>query len=514
HGWPERLRRAALDGSRAAGHDLDAVMALFDTAQRAQQRTRGFVGVRTFLLSLQDQHIPAEAVADRGIQGDVVRVLTAHRAKGQEWDAVWILGLQEGVWPDLRPRGSVLEADRLTAAGVGPAVSAAALLAEERRLLYVAITRARRLCVLTTVRTADDSGPQPSRFLAELGLELHSAEARTGTPASLPALVARLRRMAVDPQASSALQAAAVQRLAALARERDALGAPLVPALEEHRWWGLAEPTQRDAPVRPDDAPIGLSGSAVEGLLACPLRRFLERDAHADVARGEATKFGSVVHAVAEFVAKGEIADDLDEADAWVSRVWRDLRFEAPWQGASERELAREALARFLAYHRARARELKATEQLQSVLLDVPTPDGGTEQVRLTGKLDRIEVDAEGREVAVDLKNMKRPPSGTEIPTHAQLGVYQLLLRAGGAEVGGAALVQLRKGAAGHPDEPVVQFQAPLEAEHPTWIELELGAAAQLLREERFEARTSRSCTFCSYQSACPAQARGRQVLP
>lgn len=514
HGWPERLRRAALDGSRAAGHDLDAVMALFDTAQRAQQRTRGFVGVRAFLMSLRDQHIPAEAVAERGVTGEVVRVLTAHRAKGQEWDAVWILGLQEGVWPDLRPRGSVLEADRLTATGVGPAVSPATLLAEERRLLYVAITRARRLCVLTALDSGDDSGPQPSRFLAELGLEVHRADARPGTPASLPALVAELRRTAVDPEASEALREAAVQRLAALALEHDASGEPLVPALQPHRWWGLAEPSHRSAPVRAPDAPIALSGSSVESLLACPLRRFLERDAHAEVMRGEATKFGSVVHAVAEFIAKGEVADDLDEADAWISRVWRDLRFEAAWQGASERELAREALARFLTYHRAEARELVATEQQHRVTLDVPTPDGGTEQVRLTGKLDRIEVDEQGRLVPIDLKNMKHPPRAADLPTHAQLGVYQLLLRASGAEVGGAALVQLRASERGHPEAPLVQFQEPLEDAAPTWIEVELGAAAQLLREERFEARAGTSCTFCSYQPACPAQPRGTQVVP
>jgi superfamily I DNA/RNA helicase len=40
-------------------------------------------------------------------------VLTAHAAKGLEWDVVAVAGVQEGVWPDLRLRGSVLGSERL-----------------------------------------------------------------------------------------------------------------------------------------------------------------------------------------------------------------------------------------------------------------------------------------------------------------------------------------------------------------------------------------------------------------
>ncbi len=90
-------------------------------------------------------------------------MLTAHRSKGLEWDLVIVAGVQEGTWPDLRQRGSLLGMDELVeiAAGrldEGPAAAEAAaaalvskLLDEERRLFYVAVTRARQSLVVTAV---------------------------------------------------------------------------------------------------------------------------------------------------------------------------------------------------------------------------------------------------------------------------------------------------------------------------------------------------------------------------
>src|SRR5581483_9264957 len=120
------------------------------------------------------QEIAGDTLAEHAVREDCVRVLTAHRSKGLEWDVVVVAGVQEEVWPDLRLRGSLLGADELAeaarpgalglaaglavpgeggeraaAADVAAAALAARLLAEERRLFYVAATRARRLLVVT-----------------------------------------------------------------------------------------------------------------------------------------------------------------------------------------------------------------------------------------------------------------------------------------------------------------------------------------------------------------------------
>ena len=42
------------------------------------------------------------------MRGDAVRLLTAHRSKGLEWDIVVVAGVQDGTWPDVRHRGTLL----------------------------------------------------------------------------------------------------------------------------------------------------------------------------------------------------------------------------------------------------------------------------------------------------------------------------------------------------------------------------------------------------------------------
>jgi superfamily I DNA/RNA helicase/RecB family exonuclease len=544
HGWPERLRAAALAGSRSADHDLDAVLALFDTAARLAGRYPGFLGVRTFLEMLADQQLPAESVADRGLRAEAVRVLTAHRAKGLEWDEVWVVGIQEGVWPDIRPRGSTLRAEELTADGIGSGPHPAALLEEERRLLYVACTRARHRVHLTAVESPLDSGDRPSRFLLDiadhLGLAgLPAVGGRPAYPASLDGLVAELRSVASDDSAAAPLRRAAEERLALLAAERDDRGRPLVPLADPRTWWGMREATHLDRPLRAPEEPLAISGSMLDSVLQCPLAWYLEREVHAETSRGTSASFGSIVHAVADFVAKGEVPARLDAMEAELDRVWGALVFEARWQSRAERAAAGAALSRFLDYHLEAGRELLSTETGVRAQITVTTPSGEHDEVRLSGFIDRIERDAEGRLVAIDLKNMRTAVPTGDIPEHGQLGVYQLLLQHGDVtvidpdtatvtlparprEVGGAALVQLRLDAGRGSTAAKVQFQEALPttdssgpaSPDPTWVEIRLGAAAEVLRSDTIRATVGPGCNHCSYATACPAQPEGAPVVP
>ncbi|MEV6787368.1 ATP-dependent helicase, partial [Streptomyces sp. NPDC051098] len=218
--WPQRLERAALrggPGGRNADRDLDAVCALFDTAARAEERTGGR-GALNFIEEIEAQDIAADTLSKREVRPDAVRLMTAHRSKGLEWRLVVVAGVQEGLWPDLRRRGSLLEADRIGRDGLAEPLTPGALLAEERRLFYVAATRARDRLVVTAVKAPADDGDQPSRFLTELGAEPKDVTGRPRRPLAVSALVAELRATTVDPDASPALRDAAARRLL-LARE-------------------------------------------------------------------------------------------------------------------------------------------------------------------------------------------------------------------------------------------------------------------------------------------------------
>src|SRR4051794_19301380 len=144
-GWSRRLASAAAGhgaAGRAADRDLDAVVALFEAATRLEDR-RPRAGVSALLEEIAAQEIPAAPMEERVSAHGAVRLLTAHRSKGLEWDLVLVAGVQDGVWPDLRRRGSLLEADAVDIDAPRPAPSSGRLLAEERRLFFVALTRAR-----------------------------------------------------------------------------------------------------------------------------------------------------------------------------------------------------------------------------------------------------------------------------------------------------------------------------------------------------------------------------------
>ncbi|WP_107430859.1 ATP-dependent helicase [Streptomyces sp. CS057] len=520
--WPGRLERAALRGGaggRNADRDLDAVCALFETAARAEERTGGR-GALNFLEEVDAQDIAADTLTRRTARPDAVRLMTAHRSKGLEWRLVVVAGVQEGVWPDLRRRGSLLEADRIGRDGLAEPLTPGALLAEERRLFYVAATRARDRLVVTAVKAPADDGDQPSRFLTELGVEPRDVTGRPRRPLAVAALVAELRATTVDPAASDALRDAAAHRLARLAALTDDEGQPLVPAAHPYRWWGLEEPTRSAVPLRDRDQPVTLSGSALDQLAnTCALQWFLGREVKADAPATAAQGFGNVVHVLADEVASGRTPADLDVLMERLDSVWNGLAFDAPWKSEQEKDHARAALERFLHWHvlDRGGRTPAASEHDFDVTLEA-----GEYAVRIRGSMDRVEQDAEGRAYVVDFKTGKGAPTKDEVAAHPQLAVYQLAVREGAVdevfdgerpEAGGAELVQLRQPAPkkeGGDAFPKIQAQEPPAGE---WVSDLLATAAGKVLDERFTPTTGAHCSHCTFRASCSAQPEGRQVV-
>jgi superfamily I DNA/RNA helicase/RecB family exonuclease len=523
--WPARLERAARRGGAAgrnADRDLDAVCALFATAARAEERTGGR-GALNFLAEIEAEDIAADTLTRRAVRPDAVRLMTAHRSKGLEWRLVVVAGVQEGLWPDLRRRGSLLEADRIGRDGLAEPLTPGALLAEERRLFYVAATRARERLVVTAVKAPADDGDQPSRFLTELGVEPRDVTGRPRRPLSVAALVAELRATTVDPRVSDTLREAAARRLARLAALSDEDGRPLVPSAHPYRWWGMFEPTESKVPLRNRNQPVVLSGSALDQLAnTCALQWFLGREVKADAPATVAQGFGNVVHVLADEVASGHTPADLAVLMERLDSVWNALAFDAPWKSAQEKDNARVALERFLKWHvmDRTGRTPVASEHDFDVTLGA-----GDYEVRIRGQMDRVEADGEGRAYVVDFKTGKQAPSAKEVERHPQLAVYQLAVREGAVdeafdgvrpEPGGAELVQLRQGAVkrdGGETLPKVQAQEPLEGAAGEWVGDLLATAAGKVLDERFTPSAGQHCTHCAFRASCSARPEGRHVV-
>lgn len=520
-GWPARLQRAALGGGavgRAADRDLDAVVALFAVASRVDLAFDGRRGVANFIDELDNQAL-AEASFVRATARDAVALLTAHRSKGLQWPHVHVVGVQEGVWPDLRARGSLLSENRLGRDGLNPKVALGDALADERRLFFVACTRAQRRLVVTAVKSGQDSGDQPSRFLDDLSeapavVRRHEGGFRS-SPLATAALVAELRSVAQDSQASPAVRNGAASRLAVLALNE-------VRAADPANWWGTRDWTDCEQPVRQRAVPVRMSGSSWTNLDRCSLSWFLEHEVNGQSVRGPATAFGSVVHALADAVARGELPARQELLTERASQVWKGLAYDADWQASAELVEASAALARFVNWHESRPnRELVTSEAPFEVEFEVPG-----DRVKVRGSADRVELDENGELYVVDLKTEKKAKSAKELAEHRQLALYQVVASEGAFDsvlesdpqlaqvarpaVAGAELIQLRI-PAGSDEFPKVQRQAAVD---PHEVRQALGQAVQVIRSEGFvPVPTANNCRFCDFARVCPAQRDGREVI-
>jgi RecB family exonuclease len=242
----------------------------------------------------------------------------------------------------------------------------------------------------------------------------------------------------------------------------------------------------------------------VETFTRCGLRWLLESAVgagHPDVLR----HLGTVIHAAAQLIAEGateqQVAGRIDD-------IWHHLDFGSVWYGTRQRELAEQMVRKFLAWHAANPRELLAAEQALKVQVG---------QVEITGRVDRLERDEQGRGVIVDLKTGASSPHEEELDRHPQLGVYQLAVllgafeRLGVTEPGGAELVQVGK--AGLTARAKVQRQRALADDpDPGWALALVDAVAQGMAGPVYLARVNPGCRTCPVASCCPVHPDGGEV--
>ncbi|WP_435202974.1 ATP-dependent helicase [Janibacter sp. GS2] len=501
-GVADTWRATALGGGAAgarADRSLDAVVALFDAAA-AHQDALPASGPDAFLDAVAGQSVAADSLAARSPDTDAVALVTPQTAAGNEWHTVVVAGVQEGVWPDLRLRGSLLGSERLVdlvtgrdRAGAG---AATAVRHDETRLFHVALTRASARVLVTAVAAEDE---QPSVYLdlvAPLPADVVRREpSDVPAPLDLTGLVAQLRQQlaAADPAAV----ARAVARLAHLA----SVG---VPGASPSSWWALRDLSDTRA-VRGPEAPVGVSPSKVALFTDCGLRWLLQSSG-GDGPSHTSMEVGTLIHAIAH-----DLGDAGEEAfQAELERRWPSLGMAPGW--VTDQKLTRaRTMAHWLAEYHLRA----ATEGWRPVATE---EEFRVELGRavLRGTVDRLEADAQGRVRVIDYKTGSSAPTAKDLAEHPQLGAYQVAIaeggfRAHGTEGVGAALVHLGKV---RNSSNAVQSQPPIaDAEEPRHFHELVTDAAEGMAAATFAAQPEEGrCRICPVRSSCPAHQEGGRL--
>jgi superfamily I DNA/RNA helicase/CRISPR/Cas system-associated exonuclease Cas4 (RecB family) len=437
---------------RAFSLDLDhpAARALIDFAAKWEEKALTETKhVGEFLEYLGDFRDAKGTIAIQSDEGDAVRLMTAHAAKGLEFNHVFILRVNSGSFPcayrerlvefpqDLRDPESMGEGD-------GKALHAA----EERRLLYVAMTRARDTLTMYG-RKRKDSDPTCPGALREL-----------------------LTNRAVGKW---------LQQRAARAHQTDLFGAgeePFPTGSLVSQWVTAPPLTLLNY----------LSPSAIERYGTCPLQFKLDREWKLPAEDPAALQYGSVMHSVLrtwfDAVRQGRPMTESALLD-----LFHETLLAAGMEDPYQHELYETQGIRQL-------HDFIASPAKPTVLHTEETFEMQMGDARVVGRIDRVDDLGNGRVAIVDYKTGK-PKSQDEADESLQLSLYAIAARQKwGYEPEELTLYNLEG------NTPVVTRRSAADLQAAT---AQVNEVMGDISRGMFEPTPGMHCRFCAYQRLCPA---------
>jgi uvrD/REP helicase len=532
-----------------ADHDLDVVISLFKRLEVWSERNPSAPG-QQFLDELEAQQVASDSVAALGARPQGVSVLTVAACAGRQWEFVAVLGIDDGVWPNLRLRDSLTQTGLLTdivsqriadtvnlaslTASLDPqalAQARAQICSDEMRLLVAAMSRANSQLWLGAVNGGEQG---PSSFFNYLSRQsaIPVEPIQPGGAYTLRGLVATLRRqLMLDLKRNDGTQAPQIAALLAALAQRG------VPGADPRSWLGIAGASQflTDLPAQLEGQDrLGtqvathavvalkqlqaqrvnqarqrgarLSPSDVENIETCPLRWYLQRHGGSP-ASSSAQQIGALIHWLAQQGQEHGLSREqlLD----LFYRERSSLQLPGGWYGRQENQRVEkmvENLALYLANSPANIQvEVECPVRAQ-VELEV---DGAPLKIKISGRADRLEHTSQGIDV-IDFKTGASVDSAGA-QTNAQLATYRVALQARGENVHGGALIMLGKenkkaqvDALTYPGSRELAPSDYLETGQGWDTDL-ISAAARDSLGPSYQARTGEHCRHCAYQDFCPA---------
>ena len=407
--WQE-LSRGVGEVALQANRNLDSVVALFAAANRYAERNPG-ADPRVFVDQQLALGLPEDTLALNDNQNVSVLLLTPSGLIGRRFKVVATPQLVEGVWPNLRPRSSLLGATALDALKAGRIDDANQLqrseLPDELRMLHKAVGAASERLLVSATDTEDN---QISQFVGLMLGEIPEPKSFNASALTLRGMAGTLRRkLATADEATADSFALGLARLASAG----------VPGAHPDSWYGLL-PLSTSAPLADlENEDVVIRPSQLENFVKCPLHWFL--NAHGGGDKTFSANLGSLVHKALE------LGVEINEDALWklVESKWHTLSFESDWLEQAGERKAKKMISNMVQYLRkfesdgARVigRELNFEFEIDKALI--------------RGQVDRLELYPDGRVMIVDLKTGSKAFSAEEAREHAQLGLYQLAFENG-----------------------------------------------------------------------------------
>ena len=499
-----------------------------------------------YLAAVAEAGLPEEEAAPADQPANAVQVVSMRDAKGMEFDTVVVLGLSAAHMPGPRrepvaPMPSELLKEHLPETDPREEHEAAM-----RRLLHLAMTRARKRLVLSW--SAGDRGPaaRPSPFVedarAAVEGEVEEVEEELFGPAeglhstfrmmrdelldSVAHVGGRLGEMRLDTYLEVSRSVARYLELLKLAAliERGKAGQPVADAIgevnelllqgaspeqaelfrlsalddylldtaggEEHRRRdaGAAAPEDTLEPFIPRRGEgLMLSASDIETYRLCPLKYKFARVFRIPQEPSINQRFGIVVHQVLErFHVTG--GGSLEQLMQLFEAAWRRSGFGDSNDDLQFRERAVAALSRYWELDRARESEPVSFERSFSFHI-------GPHLLR--GRVDRVDRLPDGRHELIDYKTGK-PKTETDLREDVQLSIYQMGAReAWGLETAAQSYYYVLE----NEKVPVAHSEEELDRVRGTVTDI-----GDRIMGHRFEPKPSLElCSFCDYRIICPA---------
>ena len=386
------------------------------------------------------------------LQEDAVRLLTVHAAKGLEFPVVFVLRVSSGSFPTHYREDLVEFPDELRDPDTmieGPPKEVHAQ--EERRLFYVAITRAEDQLILTGKKGRGKTDPTPSGYLRELVVV--GAKSIKGCV-----------EFGLIP------------------------GGELVPTIHAG-----AQPLSRIAewvnlPPLPQTISRSLSASAIDRYERCPLSYKLSLDWKLPEEPGANMQFGSAMHtallACFDAMRKGRPMAGEDVVNNFLNEFQKAKIDDDVQRGLYERDGCRQLRA-FL--------ESPAAMPHGTVAMLEQTFKCEIAGTRVTGRIDRVDEDDDGY-VIVDYKT-GNPKSQAAADDSLQLSVYAIAL--GSSKPVKTLIFQNLD------DNSTVETTRSPEDLRET--EAKIARVAAGIAAGQFEAEPGGHCNWCAYRTICPA---------